>query len=565
MKRLRFYELLLLSEEEKTARAVPFKSLMTVIKGENDCGKSCLIKSLYTALGAEPKVVHPKWQALNVILHLDFAVDDQRFSILKNGKHYTLFDGQGGLIGKYGSVTKGLGPKLGGLFDFHVEMTNATSKKPEKATPALLYLPFYFDQDSSWIDNWSGFDRLKQFKDYRKAIAEFHTGLKPNEYYQAKVRKGEAEVERELLRRERSVVKRVLEKIEVLMKNVQFDIDIASYQAEIGILLAKCNELRQEEEVLKEEMVQLDIRQHSLERQIQVTEEAAKELGKDFDFASHHLEDDVECPICGAHYANSFAERFKIAEDEDQLRVALGRMQDELQECREKIECRKVEAQKVGVRIAQINEPLESRQGEVKLNDLLKSEGKKEIRVILRDEIAELNLGVGAADEAIEDASQDMKRFTNRKRVREIKDFYQKRMTDYLQKLDVTGLEENSYKEVDCIIKESGSDKPRALLAFYFAIMKTIEKYSTTTFCPIVIDSARQQEQDAENWRKMLEFMRDTKPVESQMIVGLVDDLGIDIGGDIIELTAERQLLQADQYEKVAVRMRPFIDASLAN
>jgi len=444
-------------------------------------------------------------------------------------------------------------------------MTNASSKKPEKATPALLYLPFYFDQDSSWIDNWNGFDRLKQFKDYRKAVAEFHTGLKPNEYYLAKARKGEAEVEREKLRRERAVVKRVLEKIEVLMKNAQFDLDFTSYQAEIDLLLARCNELRLDEEAIKEEMVQLDIRQRSLERQIQITEEAANELGKDFAFASDHLEDELECPICGAHYANSFAERFKIAEDEDQLRVALSRMQEELEDCHAEIERRKMVAAEVRARIAQINELLESRQGEVKLNDLLKSEGKKEVRFILREEISKLNLGVGAADEAIEDASREMRRFTNKKRVQEIKDFYRERMTAYLQRLDVTELDEDSYKEVDCVIKESGSDKPRALLAFYFAVLKTIEKYSTTTFCPIVIDSARQQEQDAENWRKMLEFMRDTRPAEGQMIVGLVDDLGIDLGGEVIELTDERQLLQVDQYDEVAVRMRPFIDASLAD
>jgi hypothetical protein len=139
-------------------------------------------------------------------------------------------------------------------------------------------------------------------------------------------------------------------------------------------------------------------------------------------------------------------------------------------------------------------------------------------------------------------------------------------MDNYLQKLDVTELDEESYKEVDCTIKESGSDKPRALLAFYFAILKTIEQFSTTTtFCPIVIDSARQQEQDGVHWRKMLEFMRDTRPDDAQMIVGLVDDLDIPLGGPVVTLTAERQLLQHDHYDAVVARLRPFIDATLAD
>jgi hypothetical protein len=565
MKRLRFHELLLSSESERTARPVPFKSLVTVIKGKNDRGKSCLIKSLYAALGAEPKLMHPKWVGLNVILHLYFSIDEKRYSILRNGRHYSLFDGGGALLGKFGSVTKGLGPKLAELFDFHLELTNANTKQPEQATPALLFLPYYFDQDASWNDNWHGFDRLKQFVQYRKAIAEFHTGLKPNEFYLAKSRKNVAEESRENLRGERGVVKRVLDKLEVLLKQDQFDINISSYQAEIDILLKKCNELRLREETIKEEMIALDIQQRSLERQIHITEAAASELGKDFTFAANKLDDDVECPICGAHYENSFAERFKIAEDEDQLRLALSKMQQALEECLGEIEEKRKVSSKLKKQLQEIADLLETHQGEVKLRDVLRSEGKKEVRVILRGELDDLNRDIGSADSDVEDAAKEMRQFTNKNRVKEIKDFYRERMSLYLQTLDVTGLDEENYKEVDCIIRESGSDKPRALLAFYFSILKTIEKYSTTTFCPIVIDSARQQEQDAGNWKKMIEFMRDMRPSNGQMVGGLVDDLDIDMGGEVIEMTDERQLLQSNQYEGVASRLRPYIDASLAD
>jgi hypothetical protein len=57
--------------------------------------------------------------------------------------------------------------------------------------------------------------------------------------------------------------------------------------------------------------------------------------------------------------------------------------------------------------------------------------------------------------------------------------------------------------------------------------------------------------------------MRDNRPKDAQMIVGLVDDLSISLGGDVIELTEPRQLLRKEQYESVAARIRPFLDASL--
>jgi len=58
--------------------------------------------------------------------------------------------------------------------------------------------------------------------------------------------------------------------------------------------------------------------------------------------------------------------------------------------------------------------------------------------------------------------------------------------------------------------------------------------------------------------------MRDQRPADSQMIVGLVDDMGISLGGDIIELKDERQLLQSSQYDDVAEEMRTYIDKALA-
>jgi len=219
----------------------------------------------------------------------------------------------------------------------------------------------------------------------------------------------------------------------------------------------------------------------------------------------------------------------------------------------------------ISPRLKEITDVLELKQGEVKLKDVLRSEGKKEVRGVLRGELNELNQQIGAVDAEIEAADDAMKEYTSRKRMREIKDYYFGRMSLYLQMLHVKELAEDSYKEVHCVIKETGSDLPRALLAFYFAVLRTIEKYSTTTLCPIVIDSPKQQDQDQDNWRRILEFIRDNRPPESQLILGLVDDLGIDLGGDVIELTEERQLLDRSEYDDVSRRMRPFIDATLSH
>lgn len=562
MKRLRFHEILLLSTKEKTARRVKFPKLVTVIKGENDFGKSCLIKSLYTAFGATPKRVHPNWNKLAVTLLVHFDISGTHYRILKAGKQYTVFNDDGGVVGTYGSITTGLGVFFAEFFDFHLELTNSQTSEPEQATPAFLFLPFYFDQDASWIVNWDSFEFLRQFKLYRPAIAQFHTGIKPNEFYKAKSRKTVAEISLNEVRGERSVVNRVLERIERI-SNTQFDLSLSNYEHEISLLLEQCNELTKAEESLREELVVIENRRVSLETQIQITESAASELNKDFDFAAEELEDEIECPTCGAGYHNSFAERFGIARDEDQMRELLVQLNDEYRACMSDLQKKKATAAESNERLKQINEILEMRQGEVKLQDILRSEGKKEVRDVLRKEVDVLNRRIGEIDEEVMSAENDMKEFSSLKRSKEIKEYYRGRMALFLQQLQVNELTEDGYKEVYSQIKENGSDGPRALIAFYFAILKTIEKFSTTTLCPIVIDSPNQQDQDPENWKRMLEFIRDQRPTDAQMILGLVDDAGIDMGGDVIELKNLRQLLQEDEFEEVAAEIRSYLDKAL--
>jgi hypothetical protein len=227
MKRLRFHEILLMSAKEKTARRVKFPKLVTVIKGENDFGKSCLIKSLYTTFGATPKRVHPNWNKLAVTLLVHFDISGTHYRILKAGKQYTVFNDDGRVVGTYGSITTGLGVFFAELFDFHLELTNSQTSEPEQATPAFRFLPFYFDQDGSWIGNWDSFEFLRQFKLYRPAIAQFHTGIKPNAFYKAKSRKTVAEKSLNEVRGERTVVNRVLERIERI-SNTQFDLSLSN-------------------------------------------------------------------------------------------------------------------------------------------------------------------------------------------------------------------------------------------------------------------------------------------------------------------------------------------------
>ena len=75
MKNLRLQKLHLCSDHEKAARTVQFDQYKTVVLGENDTGKSCLIKSIYAAFGADPYKTNDTWDAVKANLLIEFTVD----------------------------------------------------------------------------------------------------------------------------------------------------------------------------------------------------------------------------------------------------------------------------------------------------------------------------------------------------------------------------------------------------------------------------------------------------------------------------------------------------------
>ncbi len=121
-----------------------------------------------------------------------------------------------------------------------------------------------------------------------------------------------------------------------------------------------------------------------------------------------------------------------------------------------------------------------------------------------------------------------------------------------------------SYKSVIVRMSEAGSGLPRALLAYAFSILGTMRQYSSSVFAPVIIDSPIQQEQDKQNHRRILEFIRDNRPSDAQLVMGVVDAKAVDFGGKTVDLTnPKRSVLVQEENESAEEELRPFVQKSL--
>src|SRR6267142_2332939 len=209
MKKLVFKEVSILSKVEKAARTETFDPTTNLLTGENDVGKSTLIKCLYHTLGADvPGLQNTHWKNARPIYCVRFELDGIGYTVVRDEKYFGVFDKDEKLIGRFTGISgdKGVAGFLNPLLNFRIELERAEDGKLGPAGPAFYFLPFYVDQDEGWTRSWASFNGLQQFSSYRKNMLEYHLGVRPQSYYDAKKRFVELAEEKARLSAERATL-----------------------------------------------------------------------------------------------------------------------------------------------------------------------------------------------------------------------------------------------------------------------------------------------------------------------------------------------------------------------
>jgi hypothetical protein len=469
MANIKFVGLFLLSQSEKRALKVPLSASRIVIQGGNGFGKSVILKSIYETLGAAPQKIDSRWKSANASSALVFEHGGNRYTAVKALGMYALFDADRRLLFSGQQVVRDWAPQLAKFFGFKLIMSDRDGETVVPP-PSYMFAPFYVDQDGGWYRPWSSFQDL-YLPDSPRTLADYHSGLRPDAYYEARANLSVDRIALSELEASVSTLRDAIEQIQQIDEGASPTYDIGEFRSEVDDLVRESETLLAHQREFRREISELHEETHLLQAEKSLLERALRELREEFDVAAS-LPDEIECPTCGQGYANDLADRFALIQDEGVLTEAIGMANIKLANTRG----REVESQEklreIEKSLARIEHILAAERAALSFNDVVIAAGKTEAAKILRRSLGEKAADADEVRDRVSKHRDIMAGLTSNQRSGEILKFYRARLAQYAIDLDVT-LEPGSSQSIHRIQAARGSEGPRGLLAYYYAFLQT--------------------------------------------------------------------------------------------
>lgn len=558
IKEMRFNRIAIISKTEKKAAQFDFSKSYNVIlsKQKNSVGKSSLVKSIFWCFGCEPQF-DQAWKALDCRVVLDFEVQGRSFRLARHRQKFILRDDHNN-VEIFSSVGGDFSKKIMSLLNFNALL--AVRDKEEVATPppAYYFVPFYIDQKQSWANAWAGFGPLGQFKNWKRTIIPYHTGMIGQGYFDTteaicskRVEASEAQNNIERLDTAIDVVSEFPAESGLIIESEK----LKEIEGEINV---EVMDLHLRQEVLFEELAMFRADKAHIESQIALAENAHSEVSEDYEFAET-LGEDIECPTCGIIHDNSIVNRFSLLQDKKQSESLISRLAAELAILNDCLKRKAEEFNEVKEKIEELDIKY-SRDYSIErsfssiLEAIASGSVKKRVEASRVSSIEKLH------NAQLEEQSLVKKRTDSSKESRKrVKEEFQKTFPRYLSKLKAFGVNSRSIKSPENHSKVAASggaaESTRAMLAYYVSIYKLIDKYGEHVLCPLVVDTPNQHEQAAKHYDDIVSLLLEELPEQAQLFVCGMDSeklKPLKEKAKVIYLDVEHSLLGRDEFENIS-------------
>ncbi|EGR3302721.1 hypothetical protein [Vibrio parahaemolyticus] len=543
MKSIYFKSAHILSLRDKKGFSFKFSPDINIITGENDTGKSSFIKSLYHTLGADIRL-DKKWKEDDFVSKVVICVSNRDYAFLRHEKRISIFDiteGQEHHLVTSSSRTD-IALTVRDIFDFNLELVTKSNLVQGQAQPASLYLPYYIDQDNGWGKVLDSFSSLAMYKDWQNNILNFHTGVKPKEFYTLQGKINLIDIDLVEIRATLKALEAAKKRFEESFGRVLFDVDVQYYEELLERFLHKCQDLHKEETEYRIKLIEVLSLRDELVAEI---EESKRQLD----------ENNIDSlpPSAGLEA------RYAVLEHRDKLLQIIPELYEQKSVYDDQITKIKEDLKNAKRLSSELKEMLQEVKEQLSLQDVINSQASKQVEVTFDEQINELLQKIGELDVARTKLSKEIAKFEDKKRAKEINDKFKESLKFAQTELGIKDPKVGTILQYGPISKsETGSRAPRAILAYHYALLKTIEDKSTSPMLPVVIDSPKQQDPDPRTTKKLFDLCIDGLSTNCQLIIGSVSLERETNQFKTLTMTDKYSLLKPELYNQVYQEIMPL-------
>lgn len=548
MKKLRFKEISFLSYSSRKARRISLDSDIVIIKGDTDTGKSCISKSLFSALGTSIKSIPETWKNDNIVVLLKFTVDDINFTALHIGKDYYIFNPDGTQRTLTDSLAK-QGKAISSLLDIHLPKIEINGIK-QTFYSDYLFMPFYIDQDDGWAQPWTSFSRCGS-STLRANTLLLHTGVVSDEYFSFKVQLDNAIKSLDKINIDLAANKRLCESMKKRLVKFKLSLNENDFNEEIANFIKKISELKIAQKNKLTELKELYNRKSYLTFCIEQLHNNIKEIDKDFNYAMIQ-EDVITCPMCDSKVNNDFLGKLEMRDDIVKCKDLIIQNESELKDINLKIENAEYSNKEIRDKLIEISQLMQIKKDKSSLDDYLNSKLENYFDGIMGEENNKLQAEKVKYQQEIEKLKAKVNDEGKKERKKMIENDFGNLVLKYTTKMKVR-LNPEKKISLSTNISVTGTKVPRTIVAYTYAFIDIMCKYCGPVLCPIVVDEMRQRGLRDKDEETMFSFLVENKPKDAQLIVATSSDLQLnDENIKVVELHNPNKLLVVDEFQAIS-------------
>ncbi len=516
--------ILVYSEENNKFFHTEFKNKLNVIYGKNTAGKSTLIQLILYAFGInDNKVKLVEILSEQIFVRLDCTIKneklEEKYVFLRQDETLLIRDSNDKVL-RFNGISSDnsaehikLKKYFNNLFDFNLllESNSGISDAPIET----IFLPYYVSQEVGWVYLRKSFSNLNFYKNFKEDFLDYYLGI-------------ENVVDKDEKRKIEKEVNRLQQQIKFYTEVEKDNRDLKLANVIDQTLEGKANLLISDISKKKDNLLNLENTYVGDSNKLTFYNQRLSVVSKVKRNHKNQEPGKDNCPTCTQILPSNLEDVYSFFQEENDTANLQRDLKDKVKKLQSRLNSlnKKIESHRADIKSSYLTFNEYSENG-LTLEKYIDSKANIQLFENLTKQIGQLTIDLEIEKAKLKEYKTDEEiLFERSKKSKIFKDKY----FTFNSNLGLPSLEDERFYQLYEIssFPFQGVQLHLAVLSYHFAFNYLLTKTTDVHRLPFILDSVFKEDIEGGNKIKILNFINDNFPIDTQTIVSIADDKNVD-------------------------------------